>query len=75
MVWKVDRTMAIWGIAFGVMATLTGLFILRGIPAGFLAEGFFLIVMGWVLVLVAAAKLVDWISTRGRKGKEEEEKW
>jgi hypothetical protein len=57
--WKVDRVMAIWGITFGVAATLTGMFVLKAVQGGFLAEGFFLIVLSWVLLLVLVAKLVD----------------
>lgn len=57
--WKVDRTMAIWGVAFGVAATLTGTFLLEALEGGFLAEGFFLIVLSWVLLLVLVAKLVE----------------
>jgi hypothetical protein len=57
--WKVDRVMAIWGISFGVAATLTGMFVLKAVQGGFLAEGFFLIVLSWVLLLVLVAKLVD----------------
>lgn len=59
MKWKVDRVMAIWGIAFGIAATLTGMFVLAAVQGGFLAEGFFLIVLAWVLLLVLVAKLVD----------------
>ena len=59
MKWRVDRTMAIWGIAFGIAATLTGTFLLEALEGGFLAEGFFLIVLSWVLLLVFVAKLVE----------------
>jgi hypothetical protein len=62
--WKVDRVMAIWGITFGVAATLTGMFVLKAVQGGFLAEGFFLIVLSWVLLLVLVAKLVDKIRRR-----------
>jgi hypothetical protein len=51
--------MAIWGVAFGVAATLTGTFLLEALEGGFLAEGFFLIVLSWVLLLVLVAKLVE----------------
>ena len=50
--------MAIWGISFGVAATITGMFVLSAVTGGFLAEGFFLIVLSWVLLLVLVAKLV-----------------
>ena len=55
--WKVDRTMAAWGAVFGVLATLTGMFLLRAVEGGFFAEGFFLIVLSWVIVLLVVAKL------------------
>jgi len=57
--WHVNRLMAIWGMAFGVAATLTGMFVLKAAEGSYLAETFFLIVIGWVLVLVAAAKLTS----------------
>ncbi len=59
MRWKIDRTMAIWGVTFGIAATLTGTFMLEAIQGGFLAEGFFLIVLSWVILLVLVAKLVE----------------
>ncbi|OGS41780.1 MAG: hypothetical protein A3K67_07245 [Euryarchaeota archaeon RBG_16_62_10] len=65
--WRVDPAMAIWGVAFGVFATLTGLFVLSAIEGGFLAEGFFLLVISWVVFFVAVAKVVAW--TRRRRGK------
>ena len=49
--------MAAWGIVFGVLATLTGMFLLEAVEGGFVAEGFFLIVVSWVVVLVLVAKL------------------
>jgi len=66
---RVDRTMAVWGIVFGVLATLTGMFLLEAVDGGFVAEGFFLIVMSWVVVLVAVAKLFQMVArwTHGRK--------
>jgi len=51
--------MALWGIAFGITATVTGVLLMSAIEGGFLAEGFFLIVISWVLVLVAVAKIAD----------------
>lgn len=59
MKWKVDRVMALWGIAFGFAATITGMFVLSAIEGGFLAEGFFLIVISWVLLLVLVAKAAE----------------
>ncbi|MBU1913672.1 MAG: hypothetical protein KJ563_00545 [Candidatus Thermoplasmatota archaeon] len=58
MAWKVDRTMAIWGIAFGFLATISGMLLLGAVEGGFLAEGVFLLVLSWVLVLVLVAKVV-----------------
>jgi hypothetical protein len=69
--WKVDRTMALWGVVFGVLATLTGMFLLEAVEGGFLAEGFFLIVVSWVIVLVMVAKLVEAVR-RWRSGGEQE---
>jgi len=56
--------MAIWGIAFGIAATLTGMFLMGAVEGGFLAEGFFLIVISWVLLLVVVAKIAT--RMRGR---------
>lgn len=68
---KVDRTMAVWGIVFGVLATLTGMFLLEAVDGGFVAEGFFLIVMSWVVVLVAVAKLFQMVARWTHSRKEE----
>ncbi len=65
--WKVDRRMAVWGVAFGVIATLTGAFLLKAVGGGFLAEGFFLIVLSWVILFLLVAKFVNWLM-----GKKEE---
>jgi hypothetical protein len=56
--------MAIWGITFGIAATITGTFVLSAIQGGFLAEGFFLIVLLWVLLLVLVAKFVSKLKKR-----------
>jgi len=56
--------MTIWGIAFGFAATLTGMFVLAAVQGGFLAEGFFLVVLFWVLILVLVAKLVTRLSRK-----------
>jgi hypothetical protein len=56
--------MAAWGIAFGIAATLTGMFVLAAVEGGFLAEGFFLLVLFWVLLLVLVAKLVARVSRK-----------
>lgn len=68
--WKVDRAMAAWGLSFGVVATLSGLFLLGAVQGGFLAEGFFLIVLSWVFFLVLVAKAADKIRRRRKKGPE-----
>lgn len=68
---RVDRTMAAWGIVFGVLATITGMFLLEAVEGGFVAEGFFLIVVSWVVVLVAVAKLFQTVRRWSRKDEEE----
>ncbi len=70
--WKVDRKMAAWGVAFGAVATLSGLFLLEAVDGGFVAEGFFLIVLSWVFLLVLAAKVAEKIRRR-RKGRAPDE--
>jgi hypothetical protein len=60
--WRVDKRMAIWGVAFGGIATVTGAFLLEAVEGGFLAEGFFLIVLSWVILLLLVAKLVNWLT-------------
>ena len=72
--WKVDRRMALWGVAFAVIATLTGWFLLSAVEGGFLAEGFFLIVLSWVVLFFLVAKLVDRL-TRTRSGPSEDDDW
>jgi hypothetical protein len=62
--WKVDRTMAIWGVAFGAVAMVTGMFLLSAVEGGFLAEGFFLIVLSWVIMFFFVAKLVNWATKK-----------
>jgi hypothetical protein len=62
--WKVSRRMAILGVAFGVVATLTGMFLLEAVRGGFVAEGFFLIVLSWVILFFFVAKLVDRLMTK-----------
>ncbi len=71
MKWKIDRTMAIWGISFGIVATLTGMFIVRALRGGFLAEGFFLLVIGWVVFLVIIAKITSRLRRRGQRTEDE----
>ena len=62
--WRINRTMAIWGISFGIVTTITGLFLLEAVEGGFLAESFFLIVISWVLLFVVVAKAVAWLRRR-----------
>lgn len=64
MAWKVDRRAAIWGVAFGTMATLTGMFLLRAVEGGFMAEGFFLIVLSWIVFFVILARIAVWLRRR-----------
>jgi hypothetical protein len=71
--WKVNRTAAIWGIVFGILATLTGMFLLEAVEGGFVAEGFFLIVISWVIVLVLVAKLFQVVARWSSGEKDEEE--
>jgi hypothetical protein len=56
--WKLNRTMVIWGLAFGVAATLSGMFILSSLQGGFVAEGFFLLVISWIFYIVLVAKIL-----------------
>ncbi|MBN1678489.1 MAG: hypothetical protein JW880_08125 [Candidatus Thermoplasmatota archaeon] len=58
MAWKVDKMTAIWGIAFGFVATISGMFLLAAVSGGFLAEGFFLLVLFWIIVFVAVSRFV-----------------
>jgi hypothetical protein len=60
--WRVDRRMAIWGVVFGIIATLTGTILLEAVRGGFLAEGFFLIVLSWVVLVLLVAKFVNWLT-------------
>lgn len=69
--WKVDRTMAAWGVMFGVVATVAGLLFFSAITGGFIAEGFFLIVLSWVLVLFLFARFVHALRNRGGKKDDE----
>ncbi|MGQ9587942.1 MAG: hypothetical protein ACUVT7_06135 [Thermoplasmata archaeon] len=67
--WRVNLEFAIWGVGFGIVATVTGLLLLSAVTGGFLAEGFFLLVIFWVLLMVMLAKIVS----RIRKGRQEKE--
>jgi|GEM_PF-1802479 len=68
--WKLNRTMVIWGVAFGVAATLSGMFVLRALQGGFLAEGFFLLVISWIVYIVIIARIVIWLK-EGRHRRDE----
>jgi hypothetical protein len=72
MKWKVDKAMAVWGILFGIVATFTGVFVLAALAGGFLAEGFFLLVIGWVLFLVVAARMASWVRSRSVGGRKKD---
>ncbi len=72
--WKVDRAMAVWGILFGIAASIVGLLLFGAVTGGIVAESFFLIVLSWVLVLFFLAKLIAAIRERG-KPREKEEDW
>jgi len=65
--WKINKTMAIWGISFGVFAIVTGTLLLSAVEGGFLAEGFFLIVLSWVFFFVVIAMIVSWIERRSKR--------
>jgi hypothetical protein len=71
--WKVDKGMALWGILFGITATVGGLLFFGAIKGGFIAEGFFLIVISWVLVFLMFAKLVAAIKNRGKPKKRDDD--
>lgn len=57
--WKVNKAMLIWGIAFGIAATISGVFLLRALDGGFVAEGFFLLVISWILYIVLISKTLQ----------------
>ena len=56
--WKLDKTMVIWGVAFGIAATLSGMFILSALEGGFVAEGFFLLVISWIFYITLIARIL-----------------
>jgi len=58
---KVDKTMVVWGVVFGILATISGMILLTAVEGGFLAEGFFLLVVSWVVVFAAVARLIQWL--------------
>ena len=62
--WKVDKRVATWAVVFGVAATLTGMFLLRAVRGGFLAEGFFLIVVSWIVFPILVARLIARLGKR-----------
>ncbi len=71
--WKVDKAMAAWGILFGVAATVGGILLFGAFSGGFVAQGFFLIVISWVVAFMFFAKLVTAIRERTKRRKKEYE--
>lgn len=65
MKWKVDKATAIWGLAFGLVVMVSGTFLLAAVTGGFLAEGFFLLVLFWIIVFVVVGRAV--IRLRNRR--------
>ena len=65
--WKLDKTMVIWGVAFGIAATLSGVFILSALEGGFVAEGFFLLVISWIFFIVLIARILRRLKEGPRK--------
>lgn len=61
--------MALWTIAFALVAIPTGMFLLRAVEGGFLAEGFFLISLSWIILFFFVAKIVNWLARDGREGR------
>lgn len=57
--WKVDKTMAAWGIAFGILAIMSGVILLGAAQEGFFAEGFFLIVLSWIVFPILIALMIS----------------
>ena len=62
--WKVDKRMALWGISFGVLATISGVILLGAAQEGFFAEGFFLIVISWIVFPVLIALMLSKLRRR-----------
>lgn len=65
--WKLNKTMVIWGVAFGIAATLSGTFILQALEGGFVAEGFFLLVISWIFYVVLIARILQRLRGKGRQ--------
>ncbi len=59
--WNVDKRLAVWMVVFAAIAIPTGMFLLRAVEGGFLAEGFFLISLSWIILFFLVAKLVNWL--------------
>ncbi len=68
--WKLNKVMVIWGIAFGIAATISGVVILSALDGGFVAEGFFLLVISWIFYFVAISKIVQRL--RGKRRAEDD---
>jgi len=71
---KVNRTVILWSLAFAVLAIISGLFLLSAVESdreegqhGYFAEGFFLVLVLWVVVLVGVAKLATRLKEGPRK--------
>jgi hypothetical protein len=62
--------MAVLGTVFAVLATLSGMFLLAAVEGGFLAEGFFLLVLSWVFLVVFLTQLSRWVRGKGEKREE-----
>ena len=60
--WKVNRRMALWTILFAIVAVPTGMFLLSAVEGGFLAEGFFLISLSWIMLFFFIARIVNWFT-------------
>jgi uncharacterized membrane protein YhaH (DUF805 family) len=62
--------MVVWGVAFGIVATLSGIFILSALEGGFVAEGFFLLVISWIFFFVLISMVVKRL--RGKRRTEDD---
>lgn len=57
--WRFNKRVIAWAIALGSLAIVLGVFLIDATQGEFLAEGFFLIVISWVLLLLVIAKAVQ----------------
>lgn len=65
--WRIDKKTAIWGICFGILATLTGMLLLGAAEGGVYVESFFLMVLAWIVVPVMFALLLRRLSRSPRE--------